>query len=79
MLDTLPISESGGVGMPFREVSAMDQKREFVTFATMEGANIRELCRRSGPTFSPAPSSTTKRNISLGAKDGRPNTSTMAN
>jgi transposase InsO family protein len=48
MLDTLPISESGGVGMPFREVSAMDQKREFVTFATMEGANIRELCRRFG-------------------------------
>jgi transposase-like protein len=34
--------------MPFREVSAMDQKREFVTFATMEGANIRELCRRFG-------------------------------
>jgi transposase len=48
MLDTLPISESGGVGMPFREVSAMDQKREFVTFATMEGADIRELCRRFG-------------------------------
>ena|SRR5271166_3097010 len=48
MLDTMPISESGGVGMPFREVSAMDQKRELVTFAAMEGANIRELCRRFG-------------------------------
>jgi transposase-like protein len=34
--------------MPFREVSAMDQKRELVTFATMEGANICELCRRFG-------------------------------
>ena len=26
----------------------MDQKREFVRLATMEGANIRELCRRFG-------------------------------
>jgi transposase len=34
--------------MPFREASAMDEKREFVRFATMEGANIRELCRRFG-------------------------------
>jgi hypothetical protein len=34
--------------MPFREVSVMDQKREFVVFAVTEGANIRELCRRFG-------------------------------
>lgn len=34
--------------MPFREVSAMDRKREFVVFAAAEGANIRELCRRFG-------------------------------
>jgi transposase InsO family protein len=34
--------------MPFCEVSMMDQKREFVEFATKEGANIRKLCRRFG-------------------------------
>jgi transposase InsO family protein len=34
--------------MPFCEVSVMDQKREFATFAMSEGANIRELCRRFG-------------------------------
>jgi transposase InsO family protein len=34
--------------MPFRKVSVMDQRREFVMFATVEGANIRELCRRFG-------------------------------
>jgi transposase InsO family protein len=34
--------------MPFREVSAMDQKQEFVVFAAAEGANVRELCRRFG-------------------------------
>jgi transposase InsO family protein len=34
--------------MPFREVSVMDQRREFVVFAAVEGANIRELCRRFG-------------------------------
>jgi transposase len=34
--------------MPFREVSVMDQKREFVVFAAAEGANVRELCRRFG-------------------------------
>ena len=34
--------------MPFCEVSVMDQKQEFVVFATAEGANIRELCRRYG-------------------------------
>ena len=34
--------------MPFREVSVMDQKREFAVFAAAEGANVRELCRRFG-------------------------------
>jgi transposase InsO family protein len=34
--------------MPFREVSVMDQRREFVVFASFEGANVRELCRRFG-------------------------------
>ena len=34
--------------MPFRGMSAMDQKREFVVFAAAEGANVRPLCRRFG-------------------------------
>src|SRR5579863_8559137 len=34
--------------MPFREVSVMDRKREFVVFAGAKGANFRELCRRFG-------------------------------
>src|SRR4051812_38142890 len=34
------------LGMPFREISTMDRRREFIAFATKEGANIRELCRR---------------------------------
>ena len=34
--------------MPWREVSVMDQRREFVFLATREGANRRELCRRFG-------------------------------
>lgn len=34
--------------MPFREVSVMDRKREFVVFAAADGANVRELCRRFG-------------------------------
>lgn len=34
--------------MPFGEVSVMDQRREFVVFASFEGANVRELCRRFG-------------------------------
>jgi transposase InsO family protein len=34
--------------MPFREVSVMDRKREFVVFGASEGANVRELCRRFG-------------------------------
>jgi transposase InsO family protein len=34
--------------MPWREVSIMDQRREFVRLANQEGANRRELCRRFG-------------------------------
>lgn len=38
--------------MPWREVSAMEQRSEFVRLALMEGVNRRELCRRFG--ISPA-------------------------
>lgn len=38
--------------MPWHEVSAMDQRREFVRLALQEGVNRRELCRRFG--ISPA-------------------------
>jgi transposase InsO family protein len=34
--------------MPWREVSIMDQRREFVGLAMQEGTNRRELCRRFG-------------------------------
>jgi transposase InsO family protein len=34
--------------MPWREVSVMDERREFVRLALLEGANRRELCRRFG-------------------------------
>jgi len=34
--------------MPWREVSIMEQRREFVGLAKQEGANRRELCRRFG-------------------------------
>jgi transposase InsO family protein len=34
--------------MPWREVSVMDQRREFVRLAMKEGVNRRELCRRFG-------------------------------
>jgi transposase-like protein len=34
--------------MPWREVSKMEQRREFVRLAMQEGANRRELCRRFG-------------------------------
>jgi transposase InsO family protein len=34
--------------MPWREVSAMDERREFVRLAMQEGVNRRELCRRFG-------------------------------
>lgn len=34
--------------MPWREVSKMDERREFVRLAQLEGVNFRELCRRFG-------------------------------
>jgi|SRR5579872_1288015 len=34
--------------MPWREVSVMDERSEFVRLALREGANRRELCRRFG-------------------------------
>lgn len=34
--------------MPWREVSAMEERREFVRLALQEGSNRRELCRRFG-------------------------------
>lgn len=34
--------------MPFREVSVMEQKEEFVRLASIEDVNVRELCRRTG-------------------------------
>lgn len=34
--------------MPFREVSRMDERLDFVMLASVEGANIRGLCRRAG-------------------------------
>jgi transposase InsO family protein len=34
--------------MPWREVSVMEQRREFVRLALQEGVNRRELCRRFG-------------------------------
>jgi transposase InsO family protein len=34
--------------MPWRRMSVMDQRREFVRLAMQEGANRRELCRRFG-------------------------------
>lgn len=34
--------------MPWREVSVMDQRREFVMLAMQEGINRRKLCRRYG-------------------------------
>ena len=34
--------------MPWKQVSAMDQREEFVRLALLEGTNRRELCRRFG-------------------------------
>ena len=48
MVDTFPISGSGGVGMPFRGMTAMDQRREFVVFAAVEGANVRLIFNSDG-------------------------------
>jgi transposase-like protein len=39
---------SGRPSMPWREVSKVDERREFVRLAMQEGANRRELCRRFG-------------------------------
>src|SRR5438105_12997800 len=41
-------SNREGFGMPFREVSIVDQRREFIAFAVKDSANVRELCRRFG-------------------------------
>jgi transposase InsO family protein len=34
--------------MPWKQVSIMEQREEFLSFAKAEGANISELCRRRG-------------------------------
>jgi len=34
--------------MPWREVSVMNERHEFVRLAMLDGANRRELCRRFG-------------------------------
>ncbi len=34
--------------MPFREICRMDTRLEFVMLASVEGANVRKLCRRFG-------------------------------
>ena len=34
--------------MPFHEVSRMDAREEFVSLASVKGANVRLLCRRYG-------------------------------
>src|SRR3972149_865297 len=39
---------TGRPSMPWREVSVMGERREFVRLAMQEGANRRELCRRFG-------------------------------
>ncbi len=36
--------------MPWKELSVMSQRHEFVTFAAAEGVNLSELCRRYGIT-----------------------------
>src|SRR5687767_5993731 len=38
----------GRPSMPWREVSIVDQRREFVRLAMQDGVNRRELCRRFG-------------------------------
>ena len=34
--------------MPWKDVSLMSLRLEFVNLAAVEGANVRELCRRYG-------------------------------
>ena len=36
--------------MPWKELSVMSQRHEFVTFAAAEGVNLSDLCRRYGIT-----------------------------
>ena len=48
MVDTLNGGSKRRPAMPWKEVSAMDQRREFVRLALLEGSNRRELCRRFG-------------------------------
>src|SRR6185436_16843327 len=45
---TLSTANQGGCRMPFREVSRMDERLEFVMLASVNGANVRGLCRRFG-------------------------------
>src|SRR5258707_11059295 len=45
---TLPTANQGGCRMPFHEGSRMDARLEFVMLASVEGANVRKLCRRFG-------------------------------
>ena len=45
---TLPTANQGGCRMPFHEGSRMDARLEFVMLASVEGANVRSLCRRFG-------------------------------
>src|ERR1043165_4896764 len=42
------IRRTRGRAMPWREVSVMDQRREFVMLARQEGVNLRKLCRQLG-------------------------------
>ena len=34
--------------MPWQELSGIEQRREFVRRASLEGANVRDVCRRFG-------------------------------
>src|SRR5207245_2660007 len=45
---TLSTANQGGCRMPFHEGSRMDARLEFVMLASIEGANVRSLCRRFG-------------------------------
>ncbi len=41
-------TSEGGIAVPFRGVSVMEQREGFVIKALEEGANIRGLCRAYG-------------------------------
>ena len=34
--------------MPWRKVSPMSERRDFISLATAPGANVSEICRRFG-------------------------------